>query len=82
LARRDEANARKDVNAVLAPLADNAVSYDFPPPLQYQSKSAQNADALRQWFETWVGPVTVGLVDPTIVVDGDLAIVFLVWVGS
>ena len=52
------------------------VSYDLPPPLEYRDADARDTGALDQWFATWEDGVTVELANPTVLIDGDLAIVF------
>ena len=76
LRAQEDATARGDAAGVIAPLADDVVNYDLPPPLEYRGAAARDADGLNQWFDTWDGPVTVELADPTIIVDGNLAVVF------
>lgn len=76
LNERDTANQRRDAAAVLAPLDNHYVAYDFPPPLQSVGDGTRDTKALDAWFDTWEGPVTIELVQPTVLVDGDLAVVF------
>ncbi len=76
LRAQEAATARGDADGVIAPLADDLVTYDMPPPLEYRGAGQPYADGLTKWFETWEGQVRVELADPTIIVDHDLAIVF------
>jgi ketosteroid isomerase-like protein len=76
LRAQEAATARGDAQGVIAPLADDLVTYDMPPPLEYRGAGQPYADGLAKWFDTWDGPVRVELADPTIIVDHDLAIVF------
>ncbi|MDO9381565.1 MAG: hypothetical protein Q7T86_01755 [Hyphomicrobiaceae bacterium] len=56
--------------------ADKAVLFDLPPPLQVQSDRSEGVDALNRWFATWDGRVESVVPEPTIIIDGDLALVF------
>lgn len=76
LREQEAAVARGDAHGVIAPLASDLVTYDLPTPLEYRGAGAPYADGLNQWFSTWDGPVVVKLADPTVIVDGDLAVVF------
>jgi ketosteroid isomerase-like protein len=76
LRAQEDAVARGDAAGVVAPLSSNLVTYDLPPPLEYRGARGPYAEGLEQWFATWNGPVTVKLADPTVVVEGDLAVVF------
>ena len=61
---------------MVQPIAENAVSFDLPPPLHVRNDAAQHVHGLEQWFATWDGAVTVEMAEPTVLVDGDLAVVF------
>lgn len=76
LRAQEAAVARGDAKAVIAPLDDDLVTYDLPAPLEYRGAGEPYAEGLDQWFATWDGPVTVELADPTVIVEGDLAVVF------
>lgn len=73
---QEAATARSDAAGVMAPVAVDAISYDLPPPLEHRGKPARAIDVLDQWFASWEDGVTVSLKDPTVVIDGDLAVVF------
>ncbi len=73
---QEEANRASDAKAVIAPLAEDAVVFDLPPPLAYVGADARHAQGLEAWFDSWRGPVSVELADPQIWVDGDLAVAF------
>ena len=75
LREQEAAIARGDALGVVAPLAEDVVSYDLAPPLEYRGRAARDTEALEQWFATWEGEVLVQLADPTVFVDGDLAVV-------
>jgi ketosteroid isomerase-like protein len=68
--------ARGDAAGVVAAMAENVVSYDLPPPLEARGADARNVEGLNAWFSTWDGGVTVEIAAPTVLVDGDLAVVF------
>lgn len=76
LRAQEGATARGDAAGVIAPLSSDIVTYDLPPPLEHRGAGAPYAEGLEQWFSTWNGPVTVKLSDPTVIVEGDLAVVF------
>jgi ketosteroid isomerase-like protein len=76
LRAQEDAVGRGDAPGVLRPLADEVVTYDLPPPLEQRGNPASAEDGLRQWFATWNGPVTTTLHEPTVLVDGNLAVVF------
>lgn len=71
---QEDANARGDAAAVLAPIAEDGVAYELPPPLEYRGKG--DVKGIEGWFATWDGSVTVELENPTVLIDGDLAVVF------
>ena len=76
LKAREQAIASGDAAGALAALASDVVVFDLAPPLQYEGAQARDNSALERWFDTWNGAVTVSLEAPTIVIDGDLAVVF------
>lgn len=76
LREQEAANARADASGVIAPLANNLVTFDLPPPLANGYDETLFTAGLERWFATWEGPVTVELADPEVLVDGDLAVVF------
>lgn len=73
---RNDAVARGDAEAVIAPLAEDVVSYDLPPPLSYEGAAARDVEGLRQWMATFDGPVRVEMPDPTITIDDEVAVVW------
>lgn len=73
---QDAATARGDAAAVVAPIDNGAILFDLPPPLQNKGDPAEGTEGLNTWFETWEGGVTVTLDKPTVMVEGDLAVVF------
>ena len=54
LVARAAALGRKDAEAALAYLSEDAVSFDLDPPLQH--RGLRPAD-LQAWFDTWQGPL-------------------------
>lgn len=76
LRAQEVAIAHGDANAAIASLDADLVTYDLPTPLEYRGAGAPYAEGLNQWFDTWEGPVTVQLSNPTVIVEGDLAVVF------
>jgi ketosteroid isomerase-like protein len=73
---QDEATARGDAEAVVAPVGKGYVSFDLPPPLQNRGNVKDGIQGLNAWFGTWEDGVTVHLADPTVIVDGGLAVVY------
>lgn len=73
---QEAANARGDADGVLTPNADGVVLFDLPPPLQIKGDASEGKKELEAWFSTWEHGVTVALDEPTVVVEGDLAVVF------
>lgn len=73
---RGTALANANVEAVVEPLAQDAVVYDLQPPLAFVGAAARDADGLHTWLKTWESPPRVELRDPQILLDGDLAVVY------
>jgi ketosteroid isomerase-like protein len=73
---QEVAIGRGDADAAISALADDVVTYDLPPPLEYRGAGAPAVEGLRKWFTTWENGVTVEMKDPQVVMDGDLAVVF------
>lgn len=76
LRKQEAATERGDAEAVVADYADDVVIYDLPPPLEYRGSGKAHIDGLNHWFATWEGSVKVELAHPTVIVDGDIAVVF------
>jgi len=72
---QDEAVAQGDAEAVVAPIGDGYVSFDLPPPLKSNGDARQGIESLNAWFGTWEDGVTVNLTEPTVIVEGGLAVV-------
>jgi ketosteroid isomerase-like protein len=73
---RNAAICDGDAARALEAVAEDVTSYDLRPPLVHQGAAARDRWALEQWLATWDGPVAVELCDPTVAVDGDLAVAF------
>ena len=58
----------------VALLADDVVAYGLQPPLRFVGPAWRDADGMAQWLATWDGPVRIEMCEPTITVDGDLAL--------
>lgn len=76
IADQDAAHARADARAIVAPISDDVVLFDLPPPLQIIGTAADGISGLEEWFDTWESGVSVKLHNPTVIVEGDLAVVF------
>jgi uncharacterized protein (TIGR02246 family) len=73
---QERAVARADARAANAVFADDVVVFDLPPPLEYRGEDVIDPTGLEDWFATWKDGVTVELHEPTVLVEGDLAVVF------
>ena len=73
LEKRAAAVRAKDVAATLSPWIPEVVNYDLAPPLQYVCAEAHNADGLKDWFDSWKGPIGYDLHDFSITSVEDLA---------
>lgn len=74
--RRNAAVAHGDAEAVIDPLCEDIVSYTLAPPLAYSGAQARDVGAIKRWLATWNAPPEIELREPTVLVDGDLAVVF------
>ncbi len=63
----------KDAAAMIAPLADDEVTFDLAPPLRMGPADTHDPAALEQWFETWQSPILSESHDLEIEVGGDVA---------
>lgn len=63
----------KDATGVIAPLADDAVTFDLAPPLRHGPAVTHDPAQLEEWFATWDSPIVSEPHDLTIEVSGDLA---------
>lgn len=73
---QDAAHARGDARAIVAPVSEDVVLFDLPPPLQIVGTTDDGIAGLEEWFDTWENGVSVELQNPTVIVEGDLAVVF------
>ncbi|WP_338426607.1 YybH family protein [Sphingopyxis kveilinensis] len=76
LAARDAALSAGEANAAVAATAVGATSFELQPPLSFTHDPAAAAADLDEWFTTWNGRVTTHMVDPEILVSGDLAVAY------
>jgi ketosteroid isomerase-like protein len=63
----------KDSASAIAPLADDAVTFDLAPPLQLGPKGAHDPVRLENWLATCKGPIVSKPGERTIVVDDNVA---------
>jgi PhnB protein len=63
----------KDAPATVACYARDVVVYDQAPPLRIPTEAMLDSTYLRQWFDTWEGPIETEAYDLQIVVGGDVA---------
>jgi ketosteroid isomerase-like protein len=73
---QEDAIARGDAGASIEPISADAILYDLPPPLLYKGEQARDVKGVIAWLATWQSGVAVRLLDPKVIVDGDLAVVF------
>lgn len=75
LADHTRALRAKDAGLAVAHLAQDVVSFDLEPPLQFTGAAARDRDGIEAWFRTWRGPIGWEVGDPSIAVGGDVAFV-------
>lgn len=63
----------RDADALIALLADDAVTFDLAPPLRMGPTETHDPAPLKQWFATWESPIVSEPGDLTIAVGGDVA---------
>ena len=63
----------KDAEAMVAHYASDVVIANLAPPLRHKGEEARNTVAIRQWFDTWNGPINVETRDLHIEISGDIA---------
>jgi ketosteroid isomerase-like protein len=63
----------KDPASAIAPLADDAVTFDLAPPLRLGPEVTHDPVRLENWFATWQGPIVSKPGERTIVVDDNVA---------
>jgi PhnB protein len=66
----------KDAAGMIAPLADDEVTFDLAAPLRMGPDLTHDPARLEQWFDTWDGPIVSEPRDLKIAVDGDVAYAF------
>lgn len=74
LDRYEAAVLVRDAEAALADYAGDAIGYDLAPPLLHGPAQIHDAEGLRGWFDTWEGPIRITHPEPTLLVDGNLAV--------
>ena len=73
LADLTRAIRNKDAAGVIAPLADDEVTFDLAPPLKMGPDATHDPEALEEWFATWESPIVSESRDLEIAVGGDVA---------
>jgi ketosteroid isomerase-like protein len=73
LAEFTSAIRNKDAAAMIAPLAEDEVTFDLAPPLKMGPAQTHDPAALEHWFATWEGPIVSESHDLTVAVGGDVA---------
>ena len=73
LADFTEAIRTKDAAGTIAPLADDAVTFDLAPPLRLGPAVTHDPNRLEIWFASWDSPIVSEPRDLTVEVSGDLA---------
>ena len=59
----------KDAEAMIAPLAEDEVTFDLAPPLRIAPEQTHDPSRLEQWLSTWQGPIKSEPHDLTVVGD-------------
>lgn len=65
-----------DAARALEAMAPKSVSYQLRPPLEYRDAAARSVKDLEEWLRGWDGPPQIEMRNPTILVDGDLAVAY------
>lgn len=76
LRAQEDAIRRGDAHAAIAAVAADAVLFELAPPLQFRAGDRDGVTEIEAWFDTWDGRVTVEMANPTVIIEGDLAVVF------
>ena len=76
LADFTEAIRTKDAAGTIAPLAEDAVTFDLAPPLRMGPEVTHDPEPLEQWFATWDSPIVSESHDLRLEVGGDVAYAF------
>ncbi len=63
----------KDAKASLQGLGSEIVLFDLAPPLAISGDQAVDPVRLKQWFDTWDGPITTEMCDLVVRANEDLA---------
>ena len=76
LTRYEDAIARRDADAVVADYVDDALAFDLAPPLQQVFNPAEAVGGIRDWLETWEDDLRVTHAEPTLLEEGDIAMLW------
>ena len=68
----------RNAAAAIAPLADDAVTFDLALPLRLGPDVTHDPARLQQWFGTWEGPIVSEARDLDVAVGGDVAYAYCV----
>ncbi len=63
----------RDAKASLQGLGSETVLFDLAPPLVISGDQAVDPVRVKQWFDTWDGPITTEMRDLVVRANGDLA---------
>jgi ketosteroid isomerase-like protein len=73
LADFTEAFRTRDAAGAIAPLADDAVTFDLAPPLRLGPAHSHDSGRLELWFSSWESPIVSEPHDLVVEVGGDIA---------
>ncbi|GAA1076454.1 YybH family protein [Nocardiopsis composta] len=73
LEERAAAMRAKDVQASLARIAPDVVTYELAPPLRYAGDQARDPGGLQEWYDSFTGPVGIESRDLKVFVGGNVA---------
>lgn len=76
LSRYENAIRNRDPQAIIADYVDDPVAYDLAPPLQHRGAQILDPAGLQEWFDTWEDDLRVTYQPPTVLEEGDLAVVW------
>ena len=71
--RLAESLRQKDVNKALSAYAPDNVQFLLAPPLQYAGANKIDAKSLKEWFDTFEGPIGFEIGELSVTADDDLA---------
>lgn len=76
LTRYAEAIRTRDARMIAADYAPGALAYDLAPPLQHDAAATVDLAELDAWFATWEDDLRVDHQAPTVLREGDLAMLW------